>query len=67
MSRFVGIQESNYTGTLSPTDKSYFVIFAPAGYNPEGVSILESEIGVKTIQEIAFMSGKELPILQHLS
>ena len=35
-------------------------------HNPEGVSILESEIGAKAIAERTCMSGKELPIPNHL-
>ena len=39
----------------------------PGDHNPEGVSILEREIGAKAIEELTFMSGKEPPIPQHLS
>ena len=39
----------------------------PGDHNPEGVSILEREIGARAIEELTFMSGKELPIPQHLS
>ena len=39
----------------------------PGDHNTEGVSILEREIGAKAIEELTFMSGKELPIPQHLS
>ena len=39
----------------------------PDDYNPERLSILESEIGAKAIEELTFMSGKELPIPQHLN
>ena len=42
------------------------VMDVPADFNPEGVSILEKEIGAKPIQECIFMSGKELPT-KHLS
>ena len=42
-------------------------MITPVDHNPEGVSILEREIGVKAIEELTFMSGKELPIPKHLS
>ena len=42
-------------------------MITPVDHNPEGVSILESEIGAKAIAERTFMSGKELPIPKHLS
>ena len=42
------------------------VMDVPADFNPEGVSILEKEIGAKPIQECIFMSDKELPT-KHLS
>ena len=41
-------------------------IYVPFDFNPEGVSLLESEIGAKPVEELMVMSGKELPT-QHLS
>ena len=40
------------------------VMDIPVDFNPEGVSILESEIGAKPIDKIIFMSSKELPTAQ---
>ena len=42
-------------------------MITPGDHNPEGVSILERDIGAKAIEECTFMSGKELPIPKHLS
>ena len=43
-------------------------MITPVDHNPDGVCILESEIGAKAIAERTFMSGKKLriPIPNHL-
>ena len=33
----------------------------PVDYNPEGVSILEKEVGAKPIFDYIFMANKEIP------
>ena len=44
-------------------------MITPVDHNPEGVSILERDIGAKAMEERTFvcMSGKELPIPKHLN
>ena len=42
------------------------VVYAPVDFNPEGVSMLEKEVGAKPIEEITSMSSKELPT-KHLN
>ena len=40
------------------------VVYAPVDFNPEGVSMLEKEVGATPIEEITSMSSKELPTAQ---
>ena len=42
------------------------VVYAPVDFNPEGVSMLEKEVGAKPIKEMTSMSNKELPT-KHLN
>ena len=38
-----------------------FLMSIPVDFNPEGVSILEKEIGAKLVRDITFMANKETP------